>query len=84
MTILTAPWSAEQVALLREFHAGKNIPVCCPMPHAAPRDARLRPTTYGWRCDVCGYQRNWTDDALLRMAIEARRTAGIQHMGASA
>jgi hypothetical protein len=73
MSIITAPWTETEVALLADFQALNRVPPYTCMVH---RHLRLIPTRNGWRCaDLdCKYDQSWARSESIRQVRLSRLT----------
>jgi hypothetical protein len=71
MSIITAPWTETEVALLADFQALDYVPPYTCRVHS---HLRLIPTRNGWRCADrgCDYQQTWAGGEAIRQVRLSR------------
>ena len=73
MSIVTAPWTEREVALLADFQALDDVNF-----YTCPVHSRLRliPTRKGWRCADrdCDYEQSWAGGEAIRRVRLSRIT----------
>lgn len=75
MSILYAPWTAEEVRNLAAWQTCETIhPYTCANNHRGTRI--LTPTKDGWICKYCNYKQNWCHDFSARPTDDLKKVLG--------
>lgn len=72
MSIVTIPWTPEQVESLNLFQKRRDIhPYTCGTKekHNPGDDENLVATALGWRCPSCDYHQNWAHEMTIKMGV---------------